>query len=69
MCLGIPLKVKSINGDFAQVESARLIRTVNIQMLSGLKSGDFILVHAGFAIQKLDPKKAKETLKIIDEIR
>jgi len=69
MCLGIPMKIKSIDGDFAQVESARLIRTVNIQMLSGVKIGDFILVHAGFAIQKIDPKRAKETLRIIDEIR
>ena len=63
------MKIKSIDGDFAQVESARLIRTVNIQMLSGVKIGDFILVHAGFAIQKIDPKRAKETLRIIDEIR
>ena len=68
MCLAIPLKVKKINGDFAEVESGRLLRNVNIQMLSGLKPGDYVLVHAGFAIQTIDPKKAKQTLKIIDEI-
>ena len=69
MCLAIPLKVKKINGDFATVESGRLLRNVNIQMLSGLKPGDYVLVHAGFAIQKIDPKQAKQTLRIVDEIR
>ncbi|MDD2927947.1 MAG: HypC/HybG/HupF family hydrogenase formation chaperone [Candidatus Omnitrophica bacterium] len=68
MCLGIPLKVIEINGDFAQVASGRLLRKVNIQMLPGVKSGDYLLVHAGFAIQKIDPKRAKETLRIINEI-
>jgi len=63
------MKVIEINGDFAQVASGRLLRNVNIQMLPGVKSGDYILVHAGFAIQKVDPKRAKETLRIINEIR
>lgn len=68
MCLGIPMKILSIKGDFAQVESGKLIRTANIQMLSHARQGDYIIVHAGFAIEKLDPRKAKETLKIINEI-
>lgn len=68
MCLAIPMKIKSIQGEFAEVESARLIRKINIQMLSGVKPGDYVLVHAGFAIEKLNPDKAKETLKLIDEI-
>ncbi len=69
MCLGIPMKIKHIEGDFAKVESGRLIRSVNIQMLPRLRIGDYVIVHAGFAIQKLDPKEAKETLKIVDEPR
>ncbi len=69
MCLGIPMKVKKINAEFAEVESGRLLRNVNIQMLPGLKPGDYVLVHAGFAIQKLDPQRAKETLRIVNEIR
>jgi len=68
MCLGIPMKILKINGNFAQVESGRLIRTANIQMLKRLKVGDYIIMHAGFAIQKVDEKRAKETLKIINEI-
>ena len=69
MCLGIPMRVKKISGDFAEVESGRLIRTINIQMLSDVKVGEYVIVHAGFAIQKVDPRKAKETLRLIDEIR
>ncbi len=68
MCLGIPMKIKKIEGDFARVEAGTLLRTVNIQMLSGLKEGDYVIVHAGFAIEKVDPARARETLKIIDEI-
>ena len=69
MCLGIPMKVRIINGDFAEVESGRLLRNINIQMLRHLKPGDYVLVHAGFAIQKVDPARARETLRIADEIR
>ena len=69
MCLGIPMKVRIIKGDFAEVESGRLLRNINIQMLPGLKPGDYVLVHAGFAIQRVDPARARETLKIADEIR
>ncbi len=63
------MKIKKLIGEFAEVETARLARTVNIQMLSGIKPGDYVLVHAGFAIEKVDAKEAKETLKLIDEIR
>jgi len=69
MCLGIPMRVKKIMGDFAQVEAGTLVRTANIQMLSGLKEGDYVIIHTGFAIEKVDPDRARETLKIIHEIR
>lgn len=68
MCLAIPMRVKKIRENFAEVESGRLTRTINIQMLAHVKINDFVLVHAGFAIEVLDPKKARETLRIINEI-
>jgi len=67
MCLAIPMKIIQIGGEFAEVETNGLRRTINIQMLKQPKIGDFVLVHAGFAIEKLDPQIAKETLKLIDE--
>jgi len=69
MCLAIPMKIKQINGEFAEVETGRITRRINISMLPQAKAGDYCLVHAGFAIQKIEPQKAKETLKLIDEIR
>jgi len=68
MCLGIPMKIKSIRGEFADVASAGLIRTVNIQMLKTVKVGDYVIVHAGFAIERIDQKKAEETLRMISEL-
>jgi len=68
MCLAIPMKIKNIQGKFAQVEAGRLMRTINVQMLPNIKAGDYVIVHAGFAIQKVDPKKARETLRLINEI-
>ncbi len=65
MCLAIPMRVEKIEGDFAKVEAGKFLRTVNVQMLPGLKRGDFIMVHAGFAIEKLSPEKARKTLKMI----
>ena len=69
MCLGIPMKVKKIKAEFAEVESGRLTRTINIQMLPKVKPGDYVIVHAGFAIEIVDPKKAEQTLRLIHEIR
>ena len=69
MCLAIPMKIKKLLGEFAEVESGRLIRTINIQMLLHLKVGDYVLVHAGFAIQIVDPESAKETLRMVEEIK
>ena len=68
MCLGIPMKIIEVKGEFARVETGKLRRTINIQMLPHLKTGDYCIVHAGFAIQRIDPRKAQESLRLIDEI-
>ncbi|RJP29465.1 MAG: HypC/HybG/HupF family hydrogenase formation chaperone [Candidatus Omnitrophota bacterium] len=68
MCLAVPMRIKKINQNFAKVEISGLIRHVNVQMLPGLKKGDYVIVHAGFAIQKIDPLEAKKTLKVFNEI-
>lgn len=69
MCLAIPMKIRKVKGGFAEVETDGLRRTVNIQLLSAVKIGDFVIVHAGFAIQKLDLKTAKENIRLMHEIR
>ncbi|MFA5090304.1 MAG: HypC/HybG/HupF family hydrogenase formation chaperone [Candidatus Omnitrophota bacterium] len=68
MCLGIPMKVKSISGEFASVQTGRLMRTANIQMLKCVKPGDYVIVHAGFAIEKISQRRAEEILDLIKDI-
>ena len=68
MCLAIPAKVLEINGDVAKVNFGQgLIQDVNT-MLVEVKKGEYVLVHAGYAIQVLDEKAARETLELWKEI-
>ena len=68
MCLAIPAKVLEINGDVAKVDFGQGVALeVNI-MLVDTKVNDYVLVHAGYAIEKLDQKAAEESLKIWREI-
>lgn len=69
MCLAVPMKILSIDGDFAIAEAAGLKKKISIQLLAGIKVGDYTIVHAGFAIQKLDTKDALETLDILKRIK
>ncbi|MFA5097727.1 MAG: HypC/HybG/HupF family hydrogenase formation chaperone [Candidatus Margulisiibacteriota bacterium] len=64
MCLAIPGKVESISGDSSEVNFSGLKRTVSLKLLPGVKTGDYVLVHAGFAIQTVDKHAAKKTLKL-----
>lgn len=68
MCLSIPGKVIEINGDTADVSVGGTIVKVGMQMVDHVKVGDFVLVHAGFALQKIDEKEALETLKLFREM-
>ncbi len=65
MCLAVPLQIVKIEKNFAIAKAGTLRRKINIEMLDNLKKGDYCLVHAGFAIQKLDKAAAKETLAIL----
>ncbi len=64
MCLAIPAKITSIKNNKAQVNIAGVKREADIRLLSNLHIGDYVLIHAGFGIEKIDPKQAKETLAV-----
>ena len=62
MCLAIPAKVLEVNGNLAKVDFGQgVAREVNV-MLVDAKVGEYVLVHAGYAIEKLDQKAAQESL-------
>jgi hydrogenase expression/formation protein HypC len=68
MCLAVPARVLEINGDLAKVDfGGGITREVNI-MLVDVNVGEYVLVHAGYAIQVLDEKEAEETLALWREI-
>jgi hydrogenase expression/formation protein HypC len=68
MCLAIPAKVVTIEQDKALVDFGEgVTRSVNV-MLVDVKVGDYVLVHAGYAIQVLDREEALETLRLWNEI-
>ncbi len=68
MCLAVPAKVTTINGDEAVLDYGGVKRKANISMLSDVKVGDYVLVHVGYAISKMDEEEALETLKLWDEM-
>jgi hydrogenase expression/formation protein HypC len=68
MCLSIPARIVSIDGSMAEVSAGGTIFKAGIHMIENACIGDYILLHAGFAIQKISEKDAAETLKIIEEM-
>lgn len=69
MCLAIPMKIEEIEGDFAVVSIGNVKRKVNISFVNNVRKGDYLIVHAGFAIEKLDKKQAIKTLEILKELK
>ncbi len=67
MCLAVPAEVKSIEGHVATVDYGGVKRTVNISLVDA-KVGDFVIVHAGYAIQVMDREEAEKTLDIFREM-
>ena len=67
MCLAIPAEVIEIIGDMATVEVAGNTRQVSIVLTPRVKIGDFVLMHAGYALERIDAAEAEETLKLLEE--
>ncbi|EMS72987.1 HypC/HybG/HupF family hydrogenase formation chaperone [Ruminiclostridium cellobioparum] len=69
MCLGLPAKVVNIDGSSAEVEMMGVINKISVELLENVKVGDYVLVHAGCAIQIVDQDEAARTIDIFNEIR
>ncbi|MCK5011192.1 MAG: HypC/HybG/HupF family hydrogenase formation chaperone [Deltaproteobacteria bacterium] len=68
MCLAIPLEVIEINNNIAKVSIGNTTREAYLDLMDKVEVGDFVLVHAGFAIEKLDKEEAEKTLSLFKEI-
>lgn len=69
MCLAVPMKIVSIDGASAEVESGGTKRKVRLETFAKpLSVGDYVIVHAGFVLNKVEESEALETIKLFDEI-
>ena len=65
MCLSVPGKVVEIQNNMAKVEVGGVLRDVSMDVCPDVAVGEYVLIHTGFAIQKLDEKEALETLDLL----
>jgi len=63
------MRVTRKEGQFAWVKTGRLVRQVNIQMVPQVRLGDYVIVHAGFAIEVINQEAARKTLNLLNEMQ
>jgi len=68
MCLSIPVRIKDIDGKQAKATLGGSIIDISIELVNNVKPGDYVLVHAGFAIEKISSEEAYTTLNLLDEL-
>ncbi len=69
MCLGVPGKIISLDGRNAVAEILGAQRNISIELLENVKIGDYVLIHAGCAIQVVDDEEALNTIQLFNELR
>ena len=67
MCLAIPSKIVSIDHEMAVLDVDGVKRNASLLLLEDAQVGDYVIVHAGFAIQKIDEQAARETVELLRE--
>jgi hydrogenase expression/formation protein HypC len=68
MCLAVPAEIVEIRGNLGIANFGGLKKEINLEFLDDVKVGDFVIVHTGFAIQKMSREDAEESLKLFDQL-
>jgi hydrogenase expression/formation protein HypC len=68
MCLAIPALIKTINGTQAVADIEGVTREISLELTPEAKTGDYVLLHTGYAISIIDAEEAEETLKLLREM-
>ena len=68
MCLAVPMKIISVDGDLGTVDIGGTRRKIGLTLIDEPMVGDYVLVHAGFAIQKIDEEEANKTMELLREL-
>lgn len=67
MCLAIPSKITQIENEMATIDVDGVKRSASLMLMEDAAVGDYVIVHAGFAIKKLDEESAMETIRLLKE--
>ncbi|MWJ28164.1 HypC/HybG/HupF family hydrogenase formation chaperone [Halomonas sp. ZH2S] len=70
MCLGVPMKIETMDDGIARCQARGILREVNLMLMEGaaLGPGDFVMVHVGYAIQKIGQAEARTSWELHDEM-
>ncbi len=68
MCLAVPMKLIKRDGDIGVVELGGVTREVSLMMMPDARVGEYLIIHAGFAIQRLDEEEARQTLELFRQM-
>ena len=67
MCLAIPAEILAIEGDTARVSLGGVIKVVSLALVENVVVGDYVLIHVGYALNKISPEEAQKTLELFAE--
>lgn len=68
MCLALPCKVVAIDGDTATIDVSGMKKDISLALIDDIAIGDFVIVHVGYALTRLDPEEAEKTLALFAEM-
>ena len=68
MCLSIPAKILSVDGNTAEASVGGAVVKTSLHLVDDVKPGDYVLIHTGFALQKISEEEALETIRLIEEM-
>lgn len=68
MCLSVPAKLTEINGDIGKASIGGSIIEVGLQLIEDPQVGEYVLIHTGFALEKIDEEEALKTLELLKEL-
>jgi hydrogenase expression/formation protein HypC len=72
MCLALPVKVIQVDadpaGDWAIVDLGGVQKRISLALLDGVQPGDYVILHVGYALSRLDPEEAERTLALFAQI-
>jgi hydrogenase expression/formation protein HypC len=68
MCLALPCRIVAIDGDNATIDVSGMKKDISLALMDDVAVGDYVIVHVGYALTKLDPEEAEKTLALFAEM-